>query len=389
MKPVIGIVVPFYNTPMWGQTSVYGLKKTLQQPRYLDKFDLRVMVVDNSTEEGVRSFKKNSINAIKGVLDIDGDVSVVKNPSPLPFHGTTLDYAVEAMDVDYLLCWESDINILSDDWFDFIWSHVDNQPDVWMAGYEFRTYEGKTHGIEWYVMPNPGIYRMDILKEIHAEVKSNKSADHFFGEGYSKSANIPISPPEFGRPPEIHFEYGVFSERRGFPEAHPNSPDGKGEMARPHACFYENGQWLFYRMMRDPRGLNSRSMGAHLQVDMVNGSLTPMFADFGNGMFRHYWAGTRSWDFLTHEENNSSQINYVRPKIEKEIELWRQTVPDEIRSIIPDVFNSMRRDDAEIANLRHMVEHGNAPPDCRKLAMEASEWWQKEFLNSNFTNLYP
>lgn len=385
MKKSIGIILPFYNTPMWGQTSVYGLVNTIN--KFKDKYDIQILLVDNTANDGFRSHKKETINAIELVPELTENLTIIRNPENIPFHGTSLDTAVRFFNTDYLLCWETDIAIFSDTWLYWIMSHIED-PKTWMSGYELADFYGNKNLSIWYVMPNPGIYRMDILKEINSEVENNKDFTHYWGENYSESrvlesdANVEVP---FVK--EVGFRYGVFSEKRGFKEVHPNCPDGKGPFARKNTFNYENGQWLFYRMMRDPRNLQYKSLENNRLLEQCNGATTPMYSEFGNGLFRHYWAGTRSWDFMSYPEYNLSQINYVREKIKIEIEVWKQIVPAHIRKIVPEVYNSCRNDEFEYQNLRYIYDNHQGNSASQALSLDVANWYKSEFLDTNFQNL--
>lgn len=382
MKQSIGIVIPFYNTPMWGQTSLWSLIRGVE--RYRDRFDFEILVVDNASNFGPRSYKKPFINALRPIAEGSPNVRIIENQSKVPFHGTALDLAVQELKTDLLLCWETDIMVTSDDWLDFL---LDSLGDSWMTGYEWRADDGSTGWLTWYAMPNPGLYRMDILKEIHAEVRANQSPVHYWGEGYAQS-KIMQATSSFGSddPDVIGFDYGVFSEKRGFAETHPDCPDGKGVFARPNQCCYENGQWVFYRMMRDHRKLSHSFLPSTRKNDSINGVVYPQYSDF-DGHLRHYWAGTRSWDFFTHPERNWSQISYVRPKIETEISLWRETVPEEYRKLVPDVFRSCRRDNIEIDNLRFIALEESAPPHLRAESQATADWYREFMSETDYDSL--
>jgi hypothetical protein len=385
MKKSVGVVVPFYNTPMWVQTSLWGLINTAN--KYRDKYDVQILLVDNTSDDGYRSYKKETIDAIKLVPELADKVTILKNPEGIRFHGTSLDTAVRFFNTDYLLCWETDIAIFSDDWLDWIMGHIED-PKTWMAGYELLDFHGTKNSHIWYVMPNPGIYRMDILKEIDAEVKANLDFTHYWGENYCKSKVLDSDANcEVIFVKEIGFSYGAFSERRGFKETHPNCPDGKGVFARQHSYNYENGQWLFYRMMRDSRNLQYKVLEQYRKLEQCNGEITPMYSEFGGGLFKHFWAGTRSWDFMTHPEANLSQINYVREKIKIEIDVWNQIVPERIRRIVPEVYNSCRNDEFEYNNLRYIHDNHQGNLASQILSLDIANWYKREFLDTNFQNL--
>ena len=384
-KKSIGICVPFYNTPMWIQTSMWGLLNSLET--YKDKYDIQLLLVDNAADEGDRGNKKEFIDAIKLVPELNDRTTILKNPEGIRFHGTTLDTAVREFDTDYLLCWESDIAIYDNSWLDWIMSHIEDEK-TWMAGYELFDYTGSSNTHIWYLMPNPGIYKMGLLKEINNEVESNIDFTHYWGDNYSQSkimeSNANVEVP-FVR--EVGFRYGAFSEKRGFKGPHPNCPDGKGKFVRTNAFNYENGQWLFYRMMRDDRNFTHKSLPNHRQVESCNGELTPMYSEFGTNLFRHHWAGTRSWDFLTHPEANLSQINYIREKINIEINTWKTLVPLNIRKVIPEVFNSCRNDEVEYTNLRYIYDNKLGNKKSQELSLDIANWYKREFLDRDFMNL--
>ncbi len=380
----IGIIVPFYNTPMWIQTSMWGLLNSIDS--YKDKYDIQLLLVDNAADEGSRSLKKEFINAIKLAPELNDRVTIITNPEGIRFHGTTLDTAVRELNTDYLLCWESDIAIYKEGWLDWIMSHIEDEK-TWMAGYELLDYAGSADALIWYVMPNPAVYRMDILRELNSEVENNTDFTHYWGDNYSQSRVMESESDLNPFVKEVGFRYGIFSERRGFPTTHNNCPDGKGKFARPHPYVYENGQWLFYRVMRDDRSFNYKTLQNHRQVENCNGQPAPMYSEFGDGLFRHFWAGTRSWDFLTHPEANTSQINYVREKINIEINTWKSIVPKNIRKIIPDVFNSCRNDDFEYANLRHIYDNKLGNKRSHELSLDIANWYKREFLDRDFMNL--
>ena len=212
----IGIVIPFYNTPMWIQSSMWGLLNSIET--YKDKYDIQLLLIDNAADEGDRGNKKEFIDAIKLVPELNDRTTILKNPEGIRFHGTTLDTAVREFDTDYLLCWESDIAIYDNSWLDWVMAHIEDEK-TWMAGYELFDYTGSSDTHIWYLMPNPGVYKMDLLKEINSEVETNLDFTHYWGDNYSQSkvmeSNANVEVP-FVR--EVGFRYGVFSEKRGFKE---------------------------------------------------------------------------------------------------------------------------------------------------------------------------
>ena len=362
-KPSIGIVVPFFNTPMWVQTSIYGLVSTI--PKYRDKYDIEVLLIDNVDSIGGRSPKKNFIDAVKLVPELCNEITLVENPEKTKFHGTALDHAVRYFNTDYLLCWESDIAIYKDDWLDWIMAYIKDD-NIWMAGYEFTDHYESKDSIAWYVMPNPGIYRMSILKEINKECQDNKDMTFYWGENYFQNKII-----------DPYYQMGCFSERRGFKNIHLNCPDGKGKLARPNAEYYENGQWMFYKMMRDYPNLFYKVFQQERKLQNYNGELAPTHCCFGDGRFLHYWAGTRSWDFLIHPEQNISQINYVKEKILLEMNIWKERVPERIRKVVPEVFNSSKNVVFEYDNLKWIYNNNVGTVHHRNLSLGVADWYKK------------
>ena len=98
-------VIPHYNTCMWTQTSTYCLINAAKESIH----DVEIVVIDNASDSGRRSFKSNTINSI-ATKDFS-NITVLKNDRPIKFQGTALDMVVQYYDADYLLCWESDIAI--------------------------------------------------------------------------------------------------------------------------------------------------------------------------------------------------------------------------------------------------------------------------------------
>lgn len=366
MKKSVCVVIPFFNTPMWGQTSLWTLLESLKNQR--DKYDIEIMVVDNVPKEGGRSLKKGFINALTRVpeFNVEG-IRIFENPEEVKFHGSALDTGVRQSNADYLLCWETDIISFRPDFLD--WMFMQLRDDRYMVGYEWLAQDGGRDHIPWYVMPNPGLYRMDILKEINAEVEADKSDIHYWGENYSQQDHIPVA------------RNGVFSERRGFPQVSDKCPDGKGRMARPNAQYYENGQWLFYRLMRDEREFTYGVLPVERMMKNYKGQMAPECAKFDD-YFSHYWAGTRCYDFYIHPEQNRSQINYVQEKIQFEIDMWRKYVPRSIREIAVEVFKECRNDEWEYKNLSWLWDN-----ERNQTACVTAEWFKTLFLDTNYEGL--
>lgn len=384
----IGIVIPFYNTPMWGQTSLYTLCQSIE--KYRNDYQIDIMVCDNTRHYTIRGKKKNFIKAVSEPEYFKQQgVKIFQTPDIAKGHGTTLNFAARYFHYcDYVLCWETDIACFNDDWFETLLSYLED--GSWMAGYELVHHiQGKDNN-DWYVMPNPGIYRSDVLLRLDAEVLKNKSQTVYYGENYSQSMTLydirSDKPSNIMKHDTVCInDIGVFSERRGFPEVSDLCPDAKGNFIRTIPMWYENGQWLFYRMLRE--GGTYKVIPCEDFYSNFNGQEAREKTEFLGGKFVHYWAGTRSWDFLTHPEANLSQINYVRPKIEKEMAIWRLLVPEEIRKHVPEVFNMDRNDHEEIEGLKHIdtVKMGN--PIHHEIARETAAWFKSEFIDTDYGNL--
>jgi hypothetical protein len=316
-------------------------------------------------------------------------VKIFQTPDIAKGHGASLNFAARYFHYcDYLICWETDM-ICHSDWFETLLSYMEG--DVWMAGYEhIHRIHGKDHR-DWYVMPNPGIYRVADLLRIDSEVLMNQNRLARFGENYSEETFTPdirqghVALEFLKKDIACMNDLGVFTERRGFAETSDLCPDGKGSFMRPTPLWYENGQWAFYYMQRE--GALFRILQCKDFYRDYNGDIAREKTVFENGKFTHYWAGTRSWDFLTHKERNLSQINYVRPKIELEVALWKEVVPDEIRTIVPEVFNMDRSDEQDFNNLAYIDTTKMGEPYHQQIARETAEWFKSEFIETNYNVL--
>lgn len=371
----IGIIIPFYNTPIWGQTSLYTLCKTLEKHR--DDYHIDIIVTDNTLPYTSRGKKRNFIKALSEPEYFrEQGVKFFQPPEIQKYHGTSLNFAVRYFHYcDYLICWETDIIACSEDWLDTVLSYMEDN-SVWMTGYENIHFNLDRDSRDWYIMPNPGIYRQADLLKMDAEILKNKDRTAYFGENYSLTEQCPV---------EYMNDVGVFSEKRGFKDVHALCPDGKGRFVRPSALYYENGHWLFYRMLRE--GRNAKAFKYEDFYEILNNENVRSRTEFEDGKFVHYWGGTRSWDFLTHQEANLSQINYVKPKIELEVSLWRMLVPEEIRAMVPKVFRWDRDDIYELDNLRYIDMHKLGNDSHHILARETANWFKTEFLDKNYDNL--
>ena len=343
------------------------------------KHDVDIIIVDNASDTGDRSLKANTIDSIKSKHF--SNVTVVKNEHYIRTHGTALDLAVRSFGNEYdcLLCWESDISVFANDSVDWVASFLSSSD--WMVGYDQRDFKGSKNYPTWYIMPNPGIYNLEILKEIDEIVRTTVQP-FYFGQNYSKTKDI-----------ELKYEFGVFSEQRGFNEISDRCPDGIGNLAREFCVnsddvygLYENGQWLFFYMLRNSN-MNYKSLYNNRVLKELNGELAPAYTEFGDGLFKHYWAGTRSWDFLTRTETNISQLNYIQHKITTEINLWKQLVPINIRKCVRDVYNSCRNDEYEVSNLRYVYDNKLGTRHSQKVSLDLSNWYKQEFLETDFGNL--
>ena len=374
----IGLVIPHYNTTMWTQISTYGAVVASQN----SKHDIDIIVINNADDYGNLSYKNHTISAITDV-DYFNEVTIINNPNVAKTHGTALDCAVRYFkDIDYLLCWESDIAIFDSRSIDWVIDYMDN--NTWMAGYEIRDFNGNKNYKTWYIMPNPGIYRFDLLKEIDKQVTGNNDNLFYYGENYRDVVEE-----------KYRYKFGVFSEQRGFKQISDKCPDGIGKLARNYETnnlyngfwgMYENGQWLFFKVMRD-YSLNSKSLYSNRLLVEYNGELAPSYTEFGDGLFKHYWAGTRSWDFLTHREDNLSQITYVNSKITTEMNLWKQIIPPNIRKCVRDIYNDCRNDEYELDNLMYIYNNKLGSEKSQRLSLDTANWYKREFLETDFGNL--
>ena len=369
-KPSIGIVVPFFNTPMWGQTSIYSLLTSLDTS-FLSKYSVEVLVVDNVESKFPQ---KCFVDALKIFNNEDIKIRFIDNPEMPKFHGTALYIGVCELNTDYLLCWETDIVALKSDWLDWLLSFFEDS-NLWGVGTNYGIHDGYNDFNYHIPIPDPGIYRMSILKEINKECQDNKEPVFYYGKDYK----------EFVKE-DLQSKWGVFSERRGFKETHPNSPDGKeGKGIKYGAGGFLHGEWLAFRMLRDGR-FHSTYIPQNVfmfEEDFIK------YTSYGGDRIRHYWFGSSKWQFLMGEELNWVQIKTMRLRIEEEIKIWKMIVPKEYRKKVIELFNKIRNDKFQINNIKHIYNNKLYPekPYIQELSLEISNWWKQEFLDTNFQNL--
>jgi hypothetical protein len=152
---------------------------------------------------------------------------------------------------------------------------------------------------------------------------------------YHRNGDVDISQVQYS--PVL----GVFSEVRGI--AHPNEQQEKEmELGIPHPGWFEPGAWAYYRSLGDYP--NKKLDCDHFYKFWTRKHFAPIGTFYGgvkDPYVIHYWGGTRAWDELKHPIEDPFVKECADPWKEREHKIWLETVSEEDRKIMPEIYEEM------------------------------------------------
>lgn len=263
--------------------------------------------------------------------DLGDNVEIHTCTTRLHSHATALDeilLLIADRGYEYMFALETDCRVMQDGWLDWYYSFLKDNKTRGMAG--FFWHEGKNH---YNVNPSATLYLTEMLLKYNKEVKDNNENMFWHPRG-NKSGN------DGGMDPTIKDVVGCFAETRGIK----NPTDIQLQEILegvPQASWFEPGAWLYYRSLGEYGHVR-------LQCDHVYrkwGNHTAPEGTYYGGKtdckLIHYWGGTRTYDWLKHPVNDNFVKSCSPLWIERENEIWMNTVPERYRLAVPAIYEEI------------------------------------------------
>ncbi len=319
-KDRIAIVVAHGHTPKWTQIAVNSLKKF--------KNDVSFDIFISQTWPDHPS--------IKAITDTDlGDnVYFHTCTTRKHSHATALDEVLELiadMDYKYMFAMETDCMAKQDHWLDWFYHYLVGT-EKGIAGFMWE--EGTNH---YNINPSATLYLKEMLLKYNKEVKDNMENMFWHAKG-NRSGN------EDGMDPTIKDVVGVFAETRGIKNPTPIQAEEilKGV---PQASWFEPGAWLYYRSLGEYE--NAKVPCDHIYKKWAGKWTAPEGTYYGGKSdckMIHFWGSTRCYDFLKHPITDQFVRGCAPEWLAREDKVWKETVPERYRKIVPDIYTEMGLD---------------------------------------------
>lgn len=314
----IAIAMSHGHAPKWLQIILYSLKK------FTNKVPCDVFVANTwpnhpsikaATETGLSDY-----------------VSFIDCTLRLHSHATgldqILDYLIEYGGYSHMFCAETDAMACQDNWLDWFVEEFEKARNCGMAG--FFWHEGYNH---YNINPSGTLYDIDMLKKYHKEVRENNSGMFWHPRGNR-------SDTESGMDPTIKQVAGAFSETRGI--FNPNDRQ-REEILKgvPQAAWFEPGAWLYYRSLGEYNHVRVHCDHIYSKFGPVTSPEGTFYGGKDNPKYVHLWGGTRTYDFLKHPINDQFVARGAPYWLKREDQIWKATVPEEYRKIMPQIYEEM------------------------------------------------
>lgn len=329
----IAVCMSHGHVAKWLQVSVYSLKEKH------NKVESDIFIAE--TWPGHASIKAITKN------DLGDKINYVPCSLRQHSHATGLDQILDVLidrdEYDYMFCMETDCLAVRDGWLDWYLSYM--KDDVGMAGFFWK--EGDAHH---NINPSGTLYRMDILKKYHKEVRANKDNIFWHPKGNKYGNTV-------GMDPTIKDVAGVFSETRGFKYPTERQKELMLKGAAPNTAWFEPGAWLFLRSVGEYEYIP-------LPCDHIYGVYgkrhqAPEGTFYGgssNPYFIHFWGGTRTYDFLKHPINDTFVRECAPDWLAREDRIWKSEVPQRYHQIVYDIEKEI---DVEGMMKKNLYGEGN------------------------------
>ena len=317
MSKRVAIALAHGHTAKWLQILVNSLKKYSNETTY----DIYIACTWPNHP---------SIKAITETT-LGENITLIPCTRRLYSHAVGLDEILDHiwdMGYEFMFCCETDCQAMQNGWLDWYVNQMSN-PNVGMAGLFWN--EGNNH---YNINPSATIYRMDMLKEYHKEVRANKEGIFYHPRGNKHET-------DGGMDTNIKNVVGAFSETRGI--KNPN-PEQEAQILKgvPQASWFEPGSLIYY---------NSLGKYEHVKIlcDHIYTSFgrhqAPEGTYYGGKndcKFLHYWGGTRCYDFLKHPVNDHFVKECAPLWLKREHAIWMQYVPEEFRKVVGPLEDEMQ-----------------------------------------------
>lgn len=246
-----------------------------------------------------------------------------------------LDYIRDRDEYDYMWTGETDAMVMKDGWLD--WFH-EQIGEAGMAG--FFWHEGTNH---YNINPSATLYRKDMLVKYHDECRNNNEGMFWHPNGNRHDS-------EEGMDPTIKDVVGCFAETRGIKDPNEIQRDQilKGV---PQASWFEPGAWLYYRCLGEYKTVHVPCDHIYTQFGPVTSPEGTYYGGKADPFVVHWWGGTRAWDHQKHQINDSFVSQGAPYWMKREDDIWKAFVPEDIRSIMPALYEQMEYEAKLRANL--------------------------------------
>lgn len=309
----VAIAMAHGHTAKWLQTSINSLKERKNE-------------VENDIYVACTWPDHPSIKAITE-NDLGNGVTLIPCIRRKHSHATGLEEILENIadkGYDYMFCMETDCVAKQDNWLDWFVDFAKNDPSIGIAG--FFWHEGDHH---YNINPSGTLYRMDMLLKYHREARENNSDVFYHPKGNKLGTDA-------GMDPTIKDVVGCFAETRGIKDPTPMQLDIilKGI---PQASWFEPGAWLYARLQGEWGEVRVPCDHIYMQYPGHTAPEGTYYGGKADAKFIHYWGGTRCYDFLKHPVNDAFVKSCAPMWIQREDKIWKETVPEQYRSIMPSI----------------------------------------------------
>lgn len=330
----VAIAMTHGHTAKWLQIVINSLKERKNQ-------------VENDIYVACSWPNHPSIKAITK-NDLGDNVTLVECKKRLHSHATGLEDILDLIadkGYKYFFTMETDCRAMKDGWLDWYVNFLEQDQNAGIAG--FFWHEGDHH---FNINPSATLYRMDMLLKYHKEVYANDEDIFWHPRGNRMGTDA-------GMDPTIRNVVGVFAETRGIKE--PTPAQEKVILAGvPQAAWFEPGAWLYARLQGEWGEVRVPCDHIYKQY---KGGMAPEGTYYGgkaDPQLIHYWAGTRCWDLLKHQVNDSFVRGCAPEWIIRENKIWLETVPERYHKIVHDIQIEANVQQKMIENLGIFIPEG-------------------------------
>lgn len=324
----VAVALVHGHAPKWLQTCMYSLKNV---PAGID-FDTYVACTWDKHNPTIAP----AYSTIRAITenDLGDNVTILECQRRKNSHATGLDEILELIwdkGYEYLFTTETDCRAMQPGWLEWYYNFMKDDPKIGIAGFYWD--EGGNHQ---NINPSATLYRIDMLKQYHQEVRANKEGVFYHWKGNK-------SDTEEGMDPSIKNVVGVFSETRGI--KHP-TPAQEEYIKRgvPNTSWFEPGQWLYCRLQGEWKEVRVPVDHIYMQYP---GHVAPEGTYYGGKndcKFIHYWGGTRARDFLKHPVSDNFVKSCAPQWLEREDRIWKEVVPEKYRGIVYEIEKEIQED---------------------------------------------